>query len=283
MKTTKCWPYIFLLYLLIVVTYLEASCKQIKENGWRTFFMPFLEMGSTLNGVGTIWTAVFSSWFIQTLPVRQSGPERNGHKGYHTSRFWVCFFFFPHWRTFIDFRERGREEERERENIDVREKHRSVASHTRPDWGSNPQPRHVPWSGIEPVTFQFTGWCSNDLSHTGQRSSRFILAHQTCNLGDKKAGEGHWHLSNSRTCHSRGTAAQFLSLARFENFTPDVHSYLRHFTCACLALGQRTETKHSQAHTSTASAACDKRPLSKDHSLYTVGQVKKPPGGLGMT
>ena len=115
MKTTKCWPYIFLLYLLIVVTYLEASCKQIKENGWRTFFMPFLEMGSTLNGVGTIWTAVFSSWFIQTLPVRQSGPERNGHKGYHTSRFWVCFFFFlTGGHLLILERGEGRKREKER-------------------------------------------------------------------------------------------------------------------------------------------------------------------------
>ena len=37
----------------------------------------------------------------------------------------------------IDFRERGREEERER-NMDVREKHRSVASPTHPNWVPNP-------------------------------------------------------------------------------------------------------------------------------------------------
>ena len=46
---------------------------------------------------------------------------------------------------FIDFRERGKERERERErNIDVREKHQSVASRMLPDQGSNLQPRDVP-------------------------------------------------------------------------------------------------------------------------------------------
>ena len=29
-----------------------------------------------------------------------------------------------------------------------------------PYWGPGPQPRHVPWLGIEPVTLWFTGWCS---------------------------------------------------------------------------------------------------------------------------
>ena len=29
-----------------------------------------------------------------------------------------------------------------------------------PNWGPGPQPRHVPWLGIEPVTLWFTGWCS---------------------------------------------------------------------------------------------------------------------------
>ena len=37
-------------------------------------------------------------------------------------------------------RERGWE----RENINVREKYRLVAPHMHPDWGLNPQPRHVP-------------------------------------------------------------------------------------------------------------------------------------------
>ena len=44
---------------------------------------------------------------------------------------------------FIDFRERRRERER-KTDVDVREKHLSVASHTCPDQGLNLKPRHVP-------------------------------------------------------------------------------------------------------------------------------------------
>ena len=61
----------------------------------------------------------------------------------------------------IDFTERGREGEKEGEKHEC-EKHRSVASHTCPDQGPNLQPRHVPWLGTEPTTFQSTGWCSNN-------------------------------------------------------------------------------------------------------------------------
>ena len=42
-----------------------------------------------------------------------------------------------------DFRERGREGERER-NIDVREKHWSIASLKCPDQEQNPQPKYMP-------------------------------------------------------------------------------------------------------------------------------------------
>ena len=88
---------------------------------------------------------------------------------------------------FIDFRERGRERERERRDretererqrerdrerdtererqerqtekeISVREKYWLVASHTCPDQGLKPQPKCVPWLGIEPTTF----WCGDD-------------------------------------------------------------------------------------------------------------------------
>ena len=57
------------------------------------------------------------------------------------------------------FLEQGERREKERErNIDVRGRHGSVASSTHPNWGPNPQPRHAPWSGIEPATFHFAGW-----------------------------------------------------------------------------------------------------------------------------
>ena len=46
----------------------------------------------------------------------------------------------------------GRVKEKER-NIDVREKHGSVASHPGPHWGLNLQTRHVPWLEIVPWPF----------------------------------------------------------------------------------------------------------------------------------
>ena len=51
----------------------------------------------------------------------------------------------------------GREKARER-NTYVRKKHWLAAFHTFPDWGLIPQPRHVPWWGIEPMAFHFLGW-----------------------------------------------------------------------------------------------------------------------------
>ena len=50
-------------------------------------------------------------------------------------------------------------EEKEKEgSIDVREKHQLIAFCLlqEPQWGSaqSLQPRHVPWLGIEPATFQ---------------------------------------------------------------------------------------------------------------------------------
>ena len=46
----------------------------------------------------------------------------------------------------------------------MREKHQSVASCMQHhlDWGPKPQPRHMPWLGIEPATFCFAGWCSTN-------------------------------------------------------------------------------------------------------------------------
>ena len=61
----------------------------------------------------------------------------------------------------IDFRERRREGERQRErgdrNIDAREKHRSVASHTHRDRGLNPQPRRI-GTTLSPTTLPSQSW-----------------------------------------------------------------------------------------------------------------------------
>ena len=63
-------------------------------------------------------------------------------------------FCFLRFYLFI-FRERGREREREGE------KHQCVvASRASPTWGPGPEPRHVPWPGIKPVTLWFAGWYS---------------------------------------------------------------------------------------------------------------------------
>ena len=66
---------------------------------------------------------------------------------------------YHHLRTCLLILEKeGRGREREGE------KHQSERS----NWGPNPQPRHVPWLGMELVTFWFVGWCSNQLSHISQ-------------------------------------------------------------------------------------------------------------------
>ena len=69
--------------------------------------------------------------------------------GFHTaaciSASLLPFFFF---KDFIYlFLERGKEGKREREKYQ-----HVVASHVAPHWGPGPQPRHVPWLGIEPAT-----------------------------------------------------------------------------------------------------------------------------------
>lgn len=64
------------------------------------------------------------------------------------------FFKFSPRICFERERAAGREGEK---NIDVREKHQSVAFHTYPNWGSNPQCSYVPWPGIKLSTFQCSG------------------------------------------------------------------------------------------------------------------------------
>ena len=76
--------------------------------------------------------------------------------------FWVFtlqFIFFPTAFKFIYLLlERGEGEEKERErNIDVQETTAIVFFLYAPSRGTWPQPSHVPWLGIEPVTFQFAG------------------------------------------------------------------------------------------------------------------------------
>ena len=69
-------------------------------------------------------------------------------------------FFIHLLKDFYLFLEKGEGKKKERErNIDVREKHLSVASHTRLDQArACNQPRNVHWLRIEPATFQFARW-----------------------------------------------------------------------------------------------------------------------------
>ena len=61
------------------------------------------------------------------------------------------------------------EREREREKHQCERETSMGFSHMCPDQGSNSQPRHVPWPGIECTTFWCTGrWCSNELSHAAR-------------------------------------------------------------------------------------------------------------------
>ena len=93
---------------------------------------------------------------------------------------WCSLFIFIFLTCLLVLEREGKGEGEKEKEVDVREKHRLVASHTRHNWGLNPQPRYVPWPGIEPPTFWCTGWCSNQLSHTSQ--GRWSLS------------KGHWRL-----------------------------------------------------------------------------------------
>ena len=82
--------------------------------------------------------------------------------------FYFIFLILIWGGCLLIFREKGRGE-RERGwgrdgNIVVREKHWLAILHMLPDWGSNPQPRYVPWLGVEPATFCCTGQHSNQLN-----------------------------------------------------------------------------------------------------------------------
>ena len=70
------------------------------------------------------------------------------------------------------FRDRGRERER---NMDVWEKHSPVTSHMCPDQGSNPQPRPVSWSGIQPTKLQCMGQHSTQLSNAAGPTYRVLV------------------------------------------------------------------------------------------------------------
>ena len=80
---------------------------------------------------------------------------------------------------FYIFREGRRKGGTERKKV----KHWSLASHTRPDQGSNPHPRDVPWPEIKPANFWCTGRCSNQLSHTSYHFYSSYAIVPACPIG----------------------------------------------------------------------------------------------------
>ena len=70
--------------------------------------------------------------------------KRQANECFNEFMFMFIYILFSPEDMLTDFREgEGRERERDR-NIDVREKHRLVASCTHPNQGLNSRPRHVP-------------------------------------------------------------------------------------------------------------------------------------------
>ena len=94
--------------------------------------------------------------FLLTLKIYTAISIQNGHSeiSCSTNLIKILNYF-----SFIDSRERGREGDREGENINGRGKHPLVAPCTRPYRGQNPQASHVPWRAIKPATFTLVGWC----------------------------------------------------------------------------------------------------------------------------
>ena len=96
-------------------------------------------------------------------------------------------------------------------NIDVWEKYRS---HTRPNWGLDLQPRHVPRPGMEPVTFHFVEWCSTSWATLVRAALIFKMKIAKC-LRVGLCWRGHlrpiWgkHFTSSKAPHSWGEGLSF--------------------------------------------------------------------------
>ena len=80
---------------------------------------------------------------------------------------WLIDFFYPYLRTFFSLHLETERHRCERQTL-------IDPPHTRPDWRSNPQPRDVPWPGVESTTFQSTGQHSNQLSYQARAYLAFL-------------------------------------------------------------------------------------------------------------
>ena len=107
---------------------------------------------------------------------------------------WNLYNFFEDFIYF--FLERGEEREKERErNINVWEIP-GCFLHT-PNWGPGLKPRHVPWLGIEPATFRFTGWISIHWATPPRAETYLILLISVTPINFLK--KEWWHFSSDTT------------------------------------------------------------------------------------
>ena len=142
------------------INWLPFLCAPDWGPNWQSRFVPWMGIEPA-----TFW---FTCWYSNQPSHTGQGSLLSFCVAWllHIYCYIVFVFFNPHPRTCFLILERG-EGERGWEtsmwgtNIDW------LPSHA--FWpGTKLKPRHVPWLGIEPVTFQFTGQCSNQLSHTSQ-------------------------------------------------------------------------------------------------------------------
>ena len=97
--------------------------------------------------------ASHSLWLRAPPPFSHpSSIHRNADPKYLFAIYWIFLLK----TLFLERGEGGRKGEKHR---CVRETSADCLLHT-PSWWSSLQPRHVPWPGIEPVTFHFIGWRS---------------------------------------------------------------------------------------------------------------------------
>ena len=94
----------------------------------------------------------------------------------------IIFFFLILTRGyfFIALLERGREREKHWYEGETSIGCLPYDPHMIPNWGSNSQPRYMPWLGIKPVTFWGMGWCSNQLSYLAR--TKYQLLKDTVSL-----------------------------------------------------------------------------------------------------
>ena len=140
------------------LTFTEFKNTHLKINAW---LLKKIHLGITkkikdhspevTTGI-FFFNCIFSITLYHLIPSSPSTPTTTPSS---TTLLSMSMSPFP--GIFFFILERGEEGEKERERIiNVREKHRSVVSCTCPDWGTNLQPRHVPWLGIKPTSLAST-------------------------------------------------------------------------------------------------------------------------------